>query len=48
MLTNPKTIPTRGKKSNIEARTSLCDKSVESLNEMGKMEKYEKENFSPR
>ena len=39
IVPKPKTRPTKGKKNNIEANTSLLDKLSELLKEIGNMEK---------
>jgi len=48
IVIKPKSRPTKGKKNSIEANTSLLDKSSDFLNEIAKIEKYEKENLNPK
>jgi len=48
IVPKPKTRPTKGKKNSIDANTTLWDKSSDVLNDIGNIEKYEKENFNPK
>jgi hypothetical protein len=48
IVPKPKTRPTKGKKNNMEAKTSLLDKLSDFVKGMGNMEKYEKENLNPK
>jgi hypothetical protein len=48
VVTKPKTKPTKGRNKSIEAKTSFFERLSLSLNLMGNIEKYEKENFNPR